>query len=116
MNIALTLLLPNHVLGGLMDDGNNPIFFQDDEGKYSINDDFSNSANNIKESSETGNIVSEFGFTDTFKLVIDMIVLIFRVFFASIIVLHSLPAVMTLLLGIPVVLMYLFAIVGWIYK
>lgn len=105
-NIALTLVAPSQVLGG-------NLFYEMQDGEYKVSNDITGTVNNI-DTQGGGLDLNEFGILDALKMLAGVIDLFIRLFFASLLVAYSLPGVVALVVGVPLVLAYMFAIVGWI--
>lgn len=105
-NIALTLAAPGQVLAG------NYLYEMDSSGKYVTDADITSELQDLGEGRE--GILSDFGLIDIIQLLWGVIELLIRLFGASLILAFTLPGVISLVVGVPLVLAYALAIVGWI--
>lgn len=105
-NIALTLAAPGQVLGG------NYFYEMNSNGQYSTDSQITGNIQSIDNGKD--GLVSNFGLIDVIQLLWGIIGLLIRLFGASIILAFSLPGVVSLVIGVPLVIAYGFAIVGWI--
>lgn len=109
-NIVLVLMYPTQVIG---DD--NHLFTTNANGDYDLDSDFT-SATGAAIDQEGGLPKGSFGITDVFTLIWDFLELTIRVLFSSFVLLAYLEGVWRLILGIPVIIAYGFAIMGWFFK
>ena len=107
-NIILTLTVPAMVLSG------NLFFDQNEEGQFRVGADVTGVAEDINLEEEGGIDLTSIGIIDGLKQVVAFLGLLLRLLFASLIVAYMLPNIMTLILGVPLFMAYLFAIVGFI--
>ena len=107
-NIALTFAAPDQVLAG-------NLFYEYDSnsGKYVTDSQITGTVANVSASDDAG-LISDLGFVDIIRLLAGVIDLFVRLFGASLILAFSLPSVVSLAVGVPLVLLYGFSIVGWI--
>lgn len=105
-NIVLTLALPGQVLEG------NIFYDMDEGGKYSTDEQITGAIKGVGTGQD--GIVSDFGLIDVIQLLWGVIDLLIRMFGATLILAFSLPGVVSLIIGVPLVISYGFAIVGWI--
>lgn len=108
MNISLIIFFPTMTLT------DNKMFVYDDNGDYTLSPQFNNAINSIK-SKDKGVIDSIVALIDVVALIFDFIILLVEMFFgASIILLVKLEGAIRLILGVPLIICYGFAIVGWL--
>ena len=105
-NIALTLAAPDQVLGG------NIFYDMDSSGQYSTDSQITGSIQKVDDGSD--GLLSDFGMIDLVQLLWGIIELMIRLFGAALILAFTLPGVVSLIIGVPLVIAYGFAIVGWI--
>jgi len=105
-NIALTLAAPDQVLGG------NIFYDMDSSGQYSTDSQITGSIQKVDDGSD--GLLSDFGMIDLVQLLWGIIELMIRLFGAALILAFTLPGVVSLVIGVPLVIAYGFAIVGWI--
>lgn len=105
-NIVGTLVAPGIVL-------NNNMFYEMNNGDYIVSEDITGTVGNIN-TQEGGLSLNDFGIVDALKLLGGFIDLLISIMFASLFIAYALPGVVSLLVGIPLVIVYAFAIVGWI--
>lgn len=114
LNIALTAFMPGLILG----ETDNYLFQTDNNGDYTINDEFSDSLGATVNGNEGGlPKTSTFGITDLITLLWETIKLLFAIFFASFTVLlylYEVGNIFALVLGVPLIISYGLAIVGWV--
>lgn len=106
-NIALTLVAPGQVLGG-------NYFYELDSstGQYSTDSQITGTIQGVDDGRD--GLLSNFGLIDLLQLLWGVIELIVRLFGAALILVFTLPGVVSLVVGVPLVIAYGFAIVGWI--
>jgi len=110
-NIILTIMFPSIII-----EGDNDLFVQDSNtGEYDIDSDLRSSTESIV-NDEGGLPIGLDGLTDIITLIWDFIQITFRILFASFVLLQYLPDAFRLLIGIPVTIAYIFAVVGWVSK
>ena len=105
-NIALTLAVPGQILG------DNVFYEVQDNGGYSTDSRITGEIEQVDDGSD--GLLSDFGLLDVLQLLWGIIELFIRMFGAALIVAFSLPGVVSLVVGVPLVIAYGFAIVGWI--
>lgn len=105
-NIALTLAAPAQVLSG------NYFYEMDSTGQYSTDSEITGKINALDDGKE--GLLNDFGLIDVVNMVWGILSLLLRLFFAAGILAFSLPGVVSLVVGVPLVIAYGFAIVGWI--
>ena len=108
MNIFLTLMYPNLVLGG------NNLYEKSINGNYKLDNELQDSLGNI--ANQEGGLPILGDFFDAIFLLYDFVKALISIFFSSIVILFSLEGVWTLLLSVPIGIAYLLAILGWIYR
>lgn len=106
-NIFLTLAAPNTVLAG-----NYFYEYDSDSGKYATAGDITDTVAAVDDGKDT--LISDIGLIDIINLLWEFIGLLIRLFFACLIVAFQLPGVVSLLVGVPLVIAYGLAVVGWI--
>jgi len=105
-NIALTLAAPDQVLGG------NVFYELDSSGQYSTDSQITGKIQGVDDGRD--GLLSDFGLIDVLQLLWGIIELFIRIFGAALILAFTLPGVVSLVVGVPLVIAYGFAIVGWI--
>jgi hypothetical protein len=105
-NIALTLAAPGQVLGG------NVFYEMDSSGQYSTDSQITGKIQGVDDGRD--GLLSDFGLIDVLQLLWGIIELFIRIFGAALILAFTLPGVVSLVVGVPLVIAYGFAIVGWI--
>lgn len=105
-NIALTLAAPSQVLAG------NYFYELDSSGGYTTDSSITGTIQSVDDGSD--GLLSDFGLIDALQLLWGFIELMVRLFFAALIIGFQLPGVVSLVVGVPLVVAYGFAIVGWI--
>lgn len=105
-NIALTLAAPGQVLGG------NYFYELDDTGRYTTDSEITGNIQGVDDGRD--GLLSDFGLIDVIQLLWGIIELLIRLFGAALILAFALPGVVSLVVGVPLVIAYGFAIVGWI--
>ena len=104
-NIVLTITAPTMLLG--WDTG---IFQEDATGDYVVGDSFAESVG----ATQDNKAASDIGFTDVISLVWDFLKFVLALFFGAFIILAYLEGVYAVLIGVPIVVAYGFAIMGWV--
>lgn len=111
LNISLLVFMPNVVIG------DNVLFTTDANDQYTTTSGFNNAFGGVVDR-ESGLPVSQsLGITDIITLLWGVIELLFDIFFSSFIVLYYLYQIgntWALVLGIPLIVSYGLAIVGWV--
>lgn len=105
-NIVLTLVAPSQVLGG------NYFYELTPSGQYSTDSEITGTIQSVDDGRD--GLLSDFGLIDVFQLLWGVIELLIRLFGASLIISFMLPGVVSLVVGVPLVLAYGLAIVGWL--
>lgn len=105
-NIVLTLFLPGQVLSG-------NIFYQESGDSFTVNEQLTSTTGDINPS-QGGLVLNALGIVDVFKLLVGVIDLMIRLFFAAFFVLVTLPAYVALLVGVPLIIAYAYAIWGFV--
>lgn len=105
-NIALTLVAPGQVLSG------NYFYEKDSSGQFVTDSRITGEMQDMGQGRE--GLLSDFGLIDVIQLIWGIIELLIRLFGASLILAFTLPGVISLVVGVPLVLAYALAIVGWI--
>lgn len=105
-NIALTLAAPDQVLSG------NYFYELEDGGQYQTSSDITGTIDTVDNNQD--GLLSDFGLIDVIQLLWGVIELLIRLFGASLLLAFTLPGVVSLVVGVPLVIAYGFAIVGWI--
>lgn len=109
MNITLFLVFPSNILGSQYD---NYLFSKGSNNEYTISSSLNNSVASPANKA-SGIAKGSIGLTDVFTFIYDFIVLTLKIFFSSLILVYQLPDIWRLLIGIPIVIMYAFAIMRW---
>lgn len=105
-NIMLALMYPAQVIG---DNG----AFTIDNGEYNLDSNLVNATASVV-NKEGGLPLGLDGLTDIITLIWDFIVITFSILFSSFKIIALLEGVWRLIIGIPVGIAYIFAIVGWL--
>lgn len=105
-NIALTLAAPDQVLGG------NYFYEIKPSGQYQTSADIINTVDTVDNNQD--GLLSDFGLIDVIQLLWGVLELLIRLFGASLLLAFTLPGVVSLVIGVPLVIAYGFAIVGWL--
>jgi len=105
-NIALTLAAPTQVLGG------NYFYEMNSGGQYTTDSQITGKIESVDNGRD--GLLSDFGLIDVIQLLWGIIELLIRLFGASLLLAFTLPGVVSLVVGVPLVIAYGFAIVGWI--
>jgi len=109
LNIALTIFAPGITLG------DNNIFTTNNEEQYVLNEDLQDSFNVADP--EGGLPVGDFGITDVISFIYDFIQVLIAILFGSLMLIQYLYIIgseFALIIGIPIVLSYGLAIMGWL--
>jgi len=113
-NIALSLGAPDLVFGSSTFYGESNIFYEETkEGDYQVSERITGEIDDLNAQDEGGLGIFDSLFTGL-KLLGGVIDLFIRLFFASIFLITILPWTFQLVVGIPVVIAYAWAIVGFI--
>jgi|SRR6056297_1683073 len=112
VNIILTLIFPTQVLGDGMEDY---LYTQGEGGEFKVSPQFLESFGGTV-NDETGLPNTDINILTVFKLIYEFIKLLFVIALATPILLLYMSGIFQLLVGIPIVLAYMFAIMGWIYR
>lgn len=106
-NIMLALMYPAQVIG------DNGIFTIDSNGDYQIDSSLNEATAGVV-NKEGGLPLGLDGLTDIITLLWDFIVITFSILFSSFKIIALMEGVWRLIIGIPVGIAYIFAIVGWL--
>lgn len=112
VNIIITVLFPAQVLGTNMQDY---LYSAGEDGSFQV-------SNNMLESfgatvnSEGGLSQTDINLIVVFKIIYEFIKLIFSIALASPIIILYLSGIWQLIIGVPLIISYFFAIMGWVYR
>lgn len=106
-SIALTLGAPDQVLSG-------NYFYELDStsGKYETSATISGEVQEVDDGRD--GLLNDFGIIDALQMLWGFIELFILLFGAALIIAFQLPGILSLVIGVPLVIAYAFAIVGWI--
>jgi len=108
MNITLILVMPQTLLE------DNKMFTTDINGEFVLSTDFAASIQSFKDR-DKGLIDSIVALIDIMALIFDFVILLIEMFLgASVLLLIKLEGPIRLILGVPVLIAYGFAIAGWL--
>jgi hypothetical protein len=108
MNIFITLMFPSLVLG------NNNLYQKTVNDNYNIDSDLQNSVSDM--ANREGGLPILGDFFDVLFLAYDFFKALVSILFSSFVILFMLPGTWALLIGVPVGVVYIMAIVGWVYR
>jgi hypothetical protein len=112
INIIISVLFPAQVLGDSMQEY---LYSGGDDGSFQVSNKLLQSFG-ATVNAEGGIAQTDVNLIVVFKLIYEFIKLLFTIALASPIIILYLSGIWQLLIGVPLVIMYLFAIVGWVYR